>query len=93
MYGDYHKACEWIRNKVGRQRNGCVLGIAEEWILQWQHRYAAKPYRQCFGDLHALLQFAQDTADARLIAEKLDICYIEINLEKAYDCIIEMLPI
>lgn len=94
MYGELsQKLVEWIRNKVVEAgAMGCVLGISGGVDSAVAASLCSKALPgNVLGIYIPCYSLPQDTADARLIAEKLDICYIEINLEKAYDCIIEML--
>ncbi|NLO83700.1 MAG: NAD+ synthase [Clostridiales bacterium] len=92
MYGELsQKLVEWIQVKVmDAGARGCVLGISggvDSAVVAFLcnralHGNVLGLHMPCYSS-------PQDTADARLIAEKLDINYAEINLEKAYDCIME----
>ncbi len=87
------KLVEWIRDKAAEAgARGCVLGISGgvDSAVAASLCSIALP-GNVLGIHLPCYSLLQDTADARLVADKLGIGYMEVNLEKAYDCITETL--
>jgi len=94
MYGELSKKLvEWIRNKVADAgAKGCVLGISGGVDSAVVAALCSKALPGNILGLHMpCYSLPQDTTDARLIAETFEIHYMEVNLERAYDSILQTL--
>jgi len=94
MYGELsQKLIEWIRNKVEEANaKGCVLGISGGVDSAVVAALCSKALPWKVLGIHMpCYSLPQDTDDARLIAESFEINYMEVNLEKAYDSILQTL--
>ena len=92
MYGKLsEKLVRWIRNQVtDAGARGCVLGISGGVDSAVVAALCSKALPGNVLGLHMpCYSLPEDTADARLIAETFKICYMEINLERAYDSVLQ----
>ena len=87
MYGELsQKLVEWIQVKVMDAALACwAYGGVDSAVVALRNRAL---HGNVLGSI-CLATVLHRILLMRLIAEKLDINYAEINLEKAYDCIME----
>jgi len=84
---------KWIKQKVEEAgARGCVLGISGGVDSAVVAALCSKAFPGKVLGLHMpCYSLSQDTTDARLIAETFKIDYMAINLERAYDGILQSL--